>query len=273
MSSDAPVQPQVVISENQPLPVELHPNIEHIITEDDTPVDGQFCEKQHRLLVEILYSSWRPGEPFVAMTNVGLFFAIRTPPFVPDVLVSLGVESPADPFPKRNRSYFIWEYGKPPDVVVEVVSNDEGGEDTVKLQGYAKIGVPYYIIYDPEEHTSSKRLRIYRNAGGRYQLDESETMVLDTLGLGVTLWSGSYEDMTQQWLRWTSRDGTLLPTAKELADSAVQRAEAEARRAEAESKRAEAESKRADEESKRAHDAQQEAARLREKLKQLGIEL
>jgi len=158
MSSEAPAQPPMSVSEHRPLPVELHPNIDHLVTEDGAPVDNQFSEKQQRLLVEVLYCSWQPGETFVAMSNVGLFFAIRTPPFVPDVLVSLGVSSPVDPFPKKNRSYFVWEYGKAPDLVLEVVSNDEGGEDKLKLKGYAKIGITYYIIYDPEEHLSSKPL-------------------------------------------------------------------------------------------------------------------
>jgi hypothetical protein len=91
MSSDVPVQQQRMVSEHQPLPVELRPSIDHILTEDGAPVDNQFSEKQQRLLTEILYCSWQPQEPFVAMSNVGLFFAVRTPPFVPDVLVSLGV--------------------------------------------------------------------------------------------------------------------------------------------------------------------------------------
>jgi hypothetical protein len=62
----------------EPLPVELHPNVDHLVTEDDTPVDNIFSEKQQRLLTEPLYNSWSgPGEgrPFVAMANVGY----RTP--------------------------------------------------------------------------------------------------------------------------------------------------------------------------------------------------
>jgi Putative restriction endonuclease len=185
------------------------------------------------------------------MSNVGLFFAIRTPPFVPDVLVSLGVASPADPFPKKNRSYFVWEYGKPPDLVVEVVSSEEGGEDTVKLQGYAKLGITFYIIYDPEEHLSSKPLRAYRLASGRYELDASESPFFESLGLGVRIWHGVYEDMSQVWLRWTTADGQIMPTGKERAIAEKQRADAEA---------------------KRANEAELEATRLKEKLRQLGIE-
>jgi hypothetical protein len=58
----------------QALPPELHPNVDHLVTEDDTPVDNIFSEKQQRLLTEPLYSSWgMAGErrPFVAMANVG----------------------------------------------------------------------------------------------------------------------------------------------------------------------------------------------------------
>jgi Uma2 family endonuclease len=279
MSSDAPAQPPMLASEYQWLPVELHPNLDHIVTEDGKPVDNQFSEKQRRLLADVLYCSWQPSEPFVAMSNVGLFFALRTPPFVPDVLVSLGVSSPGDPFPKRNRSYFVWEYGKAPDLIVEIVSNGEGGEDTVKLKGYAKLGITYYIIYDPEEHLSSKPLRVYRLVGGSYELDESESPVLKTLGLGVRTWQGTYEDMPQIWLRWTTADGQLLPTGKELAtaeelraNKEMKKAIAEKQRADDEKQRADGEKQRAEMEKRRADEAELVAEKLRARLKQLGIE-
>ena len=265
MSSEAPAQPQMSVSEHHPLPVELHPNIDHLVTEDGTPVDNQFSEKQQRLLVEALYCSWQPDDPFVAMCNVGLFFAIRTPPFVPDVLVSLGVSSPADPFPKKNRSYFVWEYGKAPDLVVEVVSNEEGGEDTIKLNGYAKIGITYYVIFDPENHLSSKPLRVYRLASGRYELDASESPVLASLGLGMRIWPGTFEDMSQSWLRWTNSKGQLLLTGSE-------RASLEEQRADGEKQRADEEKRRADQEKRRADQAENEAEQLRAKLTQMGID-
>ena len=293
MSSEAPAQPPMLISEHHPLPVEFHPNIDHIVTEDGAPMDNQFSEKQLRLLAEVLYCSWQPGEPFVAMSNVGLFFAIRTPPFVPDVVVSLGVASPADPFPKKSRSYFIWEYGKAPDLVVEVVSNGEGGEDTTKLKGYCKLGITYYIIYDPEEHLSTKTLRVYQLLRGRYELDTSESPVFGSLGLGVRIWPGKYEDMSQSWLRWTTADGQLLPTGKERASSEEQRADEEKQKAIAEQQRADNEQQRADNQQQRADDEQQradkekqraehekkrddeaerEAKQLRAKLKKLGVD-
>ena len=42
------------------------PDISHIVTEDDMPVDNFQSEKQQRFLVEPLYSSWSENLPFVA---------------------------------------------------------------------------------------------------------------------------------------------------------------------------------------------------------------
>ncbi len=35
---------------------------------------------------------------------------------------------------KKHRSYFMWEFGKPPEVVIEIVSNREGEELERKLK-------------------------------------------------------------------------------------------------------------------------------------------
>ena len=44
-------------------PLDVRPGVEHLVTEDDTPVDNLFSEKQQRLLTEPLYASWPgPGE-------------------------------------------------------------------------------------------------------------------------------------------------------------------------------------------------------------------
>jgi len=101
-------------------------DISHIVIEDDKPVDNIQSEKQQRLLVEPLYSSWFPGEPFIAASNVGLFYALKQSPIVPDAFLSLGVEVPADRSKKQNCSYFVWKFGKVPEVCIEIVSNRDG---------------------------------------------------------------------------------------------------------------------------------------------------
>jgi hypothetical protein len=90
------------------MPPEACPDVEHLVTEDDTPVDCIFSEKQRRLLTSPLYQwpDWA-GErrSFIALANVGLFYAVGRPPYVPDMMLSLDVELPADLWPKKHRSY------------------------------------------------------------------------------------------------------------------------------------------------------------------------
>ncbi|MDZ7379311.1 MAG: Uma2 family endonuclease [candidate division KSB1 bacterium] len=230
----------VIVAENMP-------NMDALVTEDDTPVDNIFSAKQQRLLVEPLYSSWAgPGEGrvFLADANVGVFYAVSQPPLVPDAFLSIDVRAPADPWPKAHRSYFIWMYGKPPDVVIEVVSNQKGAEDERKLRIYAQIGVTYYVIFDPTGQLGTEPLRIYRLHEGVYH--QSQEGWFPRVGLGVRLWHGVYEDMEQTWLRWCDREGNVVPTGAERAATAQDQAEQERQRAEQERQRAEQERQRAE---------------------------
>jgi Uma2 family endonuclease len=211
----------------QALPLELRPNVDHLVTEDDSPVDNVFSEKQQRLLTEPLYTCWAKSNgqrPFVAMANVGLFYHLRRPAIVPDMMLSLDVEFPREIHLKHNRSYFVWEYGKPPDVVIEVVSNREGGEDSVKLTTYARIPVRYYVIYDPDQMLTPDVLRFYRLEAMEFRkLDEP--VWFPEVGLGLRVWEGHYEDMDAKWLRWFDAAGALVPTGLERTEIADARAE------------------------------------------------
>lgn len=228
------------------------PSVDHIETENDEPVDNVFSEKQMRLLTEPLYSSWKPGRPFVAMANVGLFYGVDLPPLVPDALLSVDVRLPEDLFPKMNRSYMIWKYGRPPDVVIEIVSNKRGGEDSHKLSGYADARIANYFIFDPEHHLSKQTIRSFRLRQTELILDRSgDRLRVPSLGLELTLWSGRYEETDSQWLRWATTEGGLIPTG-------IEQAGVEAKRAEAEAKRAEA--------------AEQENAKLKALLREHGIQ-
>jgi Uma2 family endonuclease len=195
--------------------------VQTIVTEDDTPMDNIFSATQAHLLVDSLYASWehpRFGRRFIARGNVGVFYALRQPPIVPDVFLSLDVTLPADVWKKTNRSYFIWEYGKPPEVVVEVVSNTEGAEEEPdgKLGIYARIGVVRYVVYDPGLQTGDEPLRVYAQSCGRL-VRVGETW-FEEIGLGVVLWRGVYEGCEGTWLRWCDRDGAVIPTGTERAE-------------------------------------------------------
>lgn len=213
------------------------PDISHIVTEDDTPVDNFQSAKQQRLLVEPLYTSWTQNLPFVADASVGLFYALKQDPIVPDVFLSLGVEMPTDWSKKQNRSYFVWEFGKAPEVCIEIVSNREGNELGKKKDLYARIGIPYYAVFDPLEQIqrsnemNGQLLRVWGLTFGQY-VEMAHPFWLPTVGLGLTIWEGEFEAVSGTWLRWCDRDQQVLPTGAEAKVLEFQRAESERQKAE-----------------------------------------
>ena len=223
-----------------PSDLNLSPDISHIITEDDTPVDNFASEKLQRLLVESLYNSWTvPSDfqTFLAAANVALFYAVKKPPLVPDVFLSLDVTVAEDWWQRRNRSYLFWEFGKPPEVVIEIVSNTEGGELDKKLREYARMRVLYYIVFDPIQQLKQSVLQVFELQGTSYV-----TMTeywLEGVALGLTLWQGVFEGRQDVWLRWCDREGNIIPTGTERAEQERQRAEQAELQLEQERQRAE----------------------------------
>ncbi|MDM8551542.1 Uma2 family endonuclease [Desulfobacterales bacterium HSG2] len=228
-----------------------------IVTEDDEPVDSLFSEKQQRLLVGSLYSSWEPGRLFMATANVGIFYGSEPSVVVPDTLVSLDVEVADDMWSKRNRSYFLSVFGKPPEVVVEIVSSSKGGETGEDIRKYAQVGIRYYIVFDPQKLVQKDALRIYELSEGQYirKIDCS----LPQAGLGVTLWEGVFEGIHDTWLRWLDHEGKLILAGQELAEKAEKWADEAESRAE-ETKRRTEDTKRRTEEAKRRVEAEQKRA-------------
>jgi Putative restriction endonuclease len=215
------------------------PDISDLVIEDDTPVGNLISEKQQRLLTEPLYSARAlfKGRSFLASANVGVFYALRRPPLVPDVFLSLDVEPPQDFKEKKNRTYFVWEFGKPPDVVIEIVSNKEGNELGSKLINYAQMGVTYYAIYDPLQQLGQKLLYTYALREGQYfELDRNWLPQVD---LGLILWQGTFEDIQGEWLRWCDTAGVVIATGVERATQEHQRAEQANQQTEQERQRAE----------------------------------
>ncbi len=205
------------------------PDISDLVTEDDTPVDNFFSAELQRLLVETLYSSWaqKSDRKFVADANVGIFSAIKRPPIVPDMFLSLDVEVDRDFNQKINRSYFIWEMGKPPDVAIEVVSNQFGHELGSKLRDYASIGVSYYVVFDPLSKLSDRLLQVFGLHEGRYQelspvlgKNDQDLFWLEQVELGLLIKSGEYEGKQDVWLRWCDRNGEIYLSGSELAKQA-----------------------------------------------------
>jgi Uma2 family endonuclease len=219
-------------------------------------VDNIYAEKQQRLLARPLYASWTAPDqkPFLALTNVGYFFAYRQPALVPDLLLALDAVPSGDLHTKEGHSYFQWLQAKPPDVIIEIVSDRRGGEDAHKMRTYARQRVLYYVIFDPDDLLGRGVLRAF--ALIRREYEPTNPSWLPEVGLGLKLWQGRFEGLDNTWLRWCDREGNVIPTGAE--------------RAEEEQRRAEEEHRRAEEEHRRAEEATARAERLAARLRELG---
>ena len=250
---------------------DLAPDIKNLIIEDGRPVDNLFSAKLQRLLVEILYSSWG-RKRFFADANVGVFFALKQSALVPDVFLAVDVEAPPNFRRKSNRAYLVWEFGKSPDVAIEIVSNRKGKELGSKLQDYARTGVTYYVVFDPMGKLRTKTLQVYVLQEGHYEelvgdvtADSGEIFWLPQVELGLVLWQGTYEAVEETWLRWCDRTGHLLPTGTEEVQKQKQQIAKE-------KQRATKEKQRATKEKQRAEQAEARAAELLARLRELGVE-
>ena len=143
----------------------------------------------------------------------------------------------------------MWKFGKTPEVVIEIVSNQEGGELDKKLHIYEKMRVFHYIVYDPNLHLGDKILRVYSLKARRYV--ETTNNWLEEIGLGVTLWTGKFEDKQGSWLRWCDQNGNVLLTGDERAQQEKQRTQSA---------------------EERAQSAEERAQLLAERLKALGVD-
>jgi hypothetical protein len=231
-----------------------------LVIEDDEPADSILSKKLQRLLTSALYASFQPkaedtGEliPFLATANIGLFSALKLPPLMPDVTLSLEVAPPASFERKEDRTYLVWEMGKPPDVVIEIVSKRKGEELGRKRKDYARAGVSYYAVYDRTAGVASplRQLRelqgsplaLFQRRGGEFVpfastwLEDKGLRPANAKGLrpanakglrpanakglrpanaiGLGLPSGSDPLRREtEWLRWCDREGQVCPPAK-----------------------------------------------------------
>ncbi|AFZ24291.1 hypothetical protein Cylst_2048 [Cylindrospermum stagnale PCC 7417] len=145
-----------------------------------------------------------------------------------------------------RRSYTPNLEGTPVAVVMEFLSDTEGGELSVrstppygKLYFYEQVlKVPTYVTYDPYEPS----LEVRHELNGQYTLqlaDSNGRFWIPELELFLGIWQGERLCQTINWLRWWDKEGNLLLWSNEQAEQERQRAEQEHQRAEQERQRAE----------------------------------
>lgn len=210
-------------------------DISPLMSENDPTVDSFASGKQRRLLTSCLYSNLKEST-FIAASNIGIYHTAEQPAIVPDVFVSFDLSDPSQWWKKPERRYLVWEFGKPPELVIEIVTDMLGDELTAKLEAYRRMRVSYYLVYDPSMQLSGTVLRLYELQGMRYV--ELEQAWLEQLQLGLIAWQGEFEGRQDIWLRWQNADGSILLTGDEKAQQEGRRADSEWQRAEQERQRA-----------------------------------
>ena len=131
------------------------------------------------------------------------------------------------------RSYTPQLQGEIPVLVLEFLSDTDGGEYSVKetyppgkFFFYEQIlQVPNYGIFEPETGT----LEFYRlGEARRYCLDsanEQSRFWISEMQLFLGVWQGERENRQGYWLRWWDEQGNLLLWGSELVEQERQRAE------------------------------------------------
>ncbi|CCI05408.1 Uma2 family endonuclease [Microcystis aeruginosa] len=179
-----------------------------------------------------------------------------------------------------RRSYTPRAEGEVPAIVMEFISETEGGEYSLnphypygKWYFYERIlQVPVYIIFQPQ----TGELEVYRLVVGKYELqkaDENYRYWLAEIGLFLGVWQGKKAAVTAHWLRWWDQSGNLLLWGSERIEQERERAEQERERAEQERERAEQEHERAEQERERAEQAERRVERMAAQLKAMGIDM
>ncbi len=121
----------------------------------------------------------------------------------PDVMVALETSN------QLRENYKIWEEGKAPDLVLEVTTAATRFEDFGEKRGlYAFLGIPEYLIFDPQGDYLVPPLRLYRLDGEDYRRVLGERLLLETVNLEVSLLEGELRLKTPE-------TGELLPTIEE----------------------------------------------------------
>lgn len=219
--------------EDQPEPQPYAPTQNDLPCDDGIPMETHRHKLQMDLLVNSLHR-WLVHHQRTGFVS-GNMFVYFSPTQVrnqnyrgPDVFVALDV-------PMRDRkSWVVWEEGKAPDVVIELLSESTASQDkTLKKQIYQQqLRVPEYFWYDPFNPEDWAGFSLERGIYQPIPLDPQQSLISQQLGLALVRWTGPYMQIEATWLRWTTLDGTILPTDQEIAATEHQRAEAERQRAE-----------------------------------------
>lgn len=198
----------------------------------DEPVDNINQPSLAAALTESLELAGRLPEKALIATNYGICatvngkVVVKAPDwmYVPEIRVERS---------EIVRSYTPNLQGEKPSLVLEFLSETEGGEFSSKQTYppgkffyYEKIvQVPNYGVFEP----SSGNLEIYRlKESGSYEVEktqEENRWWIPEIGLYLGVWQGKRENRDGYWLRWWDEQKNLLLWGSEIIIQERQRAE------------------------------------------------
>jgi Uma2 family endonuclease len=176
--------------------------------------------------------------------------------------------------PKGERKcWVVWEEGKGPDVVVELLSSSTASQDKrQKKEIYQKrLRVPEYFWFDPFNPRDFAGFTISDLAYQPIIPDPQGRLVSEQLGLALVLWTGQFKEVNATWVRWATLDGVLLPTAEESARQAQQQAQQAQQQAQQAQQQAQQAQQRAEQAEFQLLQERQRVETLLAKLKANGI--
>ena len=212
------------------------PTTDELPCSDDTPVDNEDQNFLPNVLLFLLTSIWGERMDWFFGVDMAVYHTTGVNPrvpVVPDGFLSVGVERKKGG--KSRKSYAVWEENQVvPIFTLEMVSHTPGGEYDEKLDIYTKLGVLYYVIYNPEywRRDQHQPFEVYKLVDGNYQLQIGEPYWMPEVGLGIGRYQGVIGGISQQLLSWYDKSGNRYLTSDEQAQLERTRAEQERTRAE-----------------------------------------
>ena len=205
------------------------PTTDELPCSDDTPVDNEDQNFLPNVLLFLLSSVWANRMDWFFGVDMAVYHTtgvnLRVP-VVPDGFLSLGVERKKGG--KSRKSYAVWEENEVvPILTLEMVSQTNGGEYDEKLAIYEKLGVLYYVIYNPEywRRDQHQPFEVYKLVDGNYQLQIGEPYWMPEVGLGIGRYQGVIGGISQELLSWYDERRNRYLTSDEQAQQERTRAE------------------------------------------------
>jgi len=197
--------------------------------DDGEPMESPWHRDQMILLIDSIRGHWHDRDDFFVGGNMFLYFssvqAFDRDFRGPDFFVVKHVDR------KRPRvSWVAWEeYGRLPDVIVELISPTTAKIDRVekkKLYGET-FRTAEYFCYDP----ATDQLEGWRFEGSKgyvpIPVEPDGRMLSQQLDLCLGHWDGTYLDSEARYLRFFTCNGVVVPTFQEAEAAARTAVEAE----------------------------------------------